>query len=268
MLLRHTAIGVISGWRGRSFQVAGMLALFMLVAALLAAAFSARQPQTVAMDVGLSGIRLGLTFLVLAWTLELIAKEIDRRTVFFVLAYPVPRWSYLLGRIFAIWLLALLAGIFLALLLYIIVQYASWGYQYPHSMNIGWSYIVTIALYWIDVVLISCFAVAVATIATSTLMPMLMGIMFAAASRMIGPVLDYLRSGAGGDDQLVRGFSPVLSKLYYFVPDLDRLDVRYWVLYGNLPDVTATLLSLGVVAIYSMLLLLCAIYAFNRRQFV
>ena len=51
--------------------------------AYLAAEFSGRQPGTVALDVGLSAIRIIGLLLVLFWCQEMVGKEIERRTVFF-----------------------------------------------------------------------------------------------------------------------------------------------------------------------------------------
>jgi hypothetical protein len=47
--------------------------------AYLSGYFSPRQPQTVALDVGFSGIRFSLVLLNLFWVQELVAREIDRR---------------------------------------------------------------------------------------------------------------------------------------------------------------------------------------------
>ena len=49
-----------AGLRGRSIHAVFIVALLMVAIAYLAAAFSPRQPQTVALDVGFSGMRISL----------------------------------------------------------------------------------------------------------------------------------------------------------------------------------------------------------------
>jgi Cu-processing system permease protein len=83
--------GLRSGLRGRSFQAVFILGVLLIGIAYLSGFFSPRQPQTVALDVGFSGIRFSLVLLNLFWVQELVAREIDRRVILFSLAYPVSR---------------------------------------------------------------------------------------------------------------------------------------------------------------------------------
>ena len=89
---------VLSGLRSHSFQLLVVLSLLIIGVAWLAANFSARHPATLALDVGISGMRAILVFMSLFWVQELIGRDIERKTVMFALSYPVPRSHYLLGR--------------------------------------------------------------------------------------------------------------------------------------------------------------------------
>nr|WP_256206561.1 ABC transporter permease subunit [Pseudomonas sp. BAY1663] len=98
--------------------------LFLTV--LLSAQFSGRQPATVALDIGLSVIRLLLPLVLILMVQELVSREFDRRYFLNTLTYPCPRHSLLLGRFIAIatlilGLLLLLAGA-LAVLVWLIDQ--------------------------------------------------------------------------------------------------------------------------------------------------
>lgn len=74
----------MEGWcAGRSIQVIAAIGLFLMGVAYLSASFSPRQPQTVALDVGFSFLRIVLVLLGLFWVQELIAREVERRTVIF-----------------------------------------------------------------------------------------------------------------------------------------------------------------------------------------
>ena len=78
--------GLLSGLRGRSFQAVFALGLALIGLAYLSGFLSPRQPQTVALDVGLSGLRFSLVLLNLFWVQDLVAREIDRRTIVVSLA--------------------------------------------------------------------------------------------------------------------------------------------------------------------------------------
>ena len=100
---------VLSGLRSRSIQLLFGLGLLTLGCAWLAANFSARNPTTLAMDVGLSALRFITILMTLFWVQDLLAKDIERKSVLFVLAYPRHRSSFVLGQFLGIAALAALA---------------------------------------------------------------------------------------------------------------------------------------------------------------
>lgn len=76
-----------AGLRSRSVQGVLVLGIVLMGVAYLSASFSPRQPRTVALDVGLSGLRVSLILFSLFWVQELVGREIERRSVLFALTY-------------------------------------------------------------------------------------------------------------------------------------------------------------------------------------
>jgi Flp pilus assembly protein protease CpaA len=68
-----------AGLRSRSIQGVLVLGILLMGVAYLSASFSPRQPQTVALDVGLSGLRFSLVLFALFWIQELVGREIESR---------------------------------------------------------------------------------------------------------------------------------------------------------------------------------------------
>lgn len=266
-MLSHVVTAWKSGLRGRTFHAVFLFALLMLFVAWLAAAFSARQPQAVALDVGLSGIRVAMTFMVLIWVQELVAREIDRRTVFFVLAYPQARFQYLVGRYLGIVSLAWVALSLLAALLVGVIQLSAWGYKVPHGMLLGLPYWVTIAGFALDLTVVAAFTLMIATVSTSTIMPLAMGFAFAIAARMLGPALQFLASDASKEDKVLSQASTVIDWVKYIVPDLDRFDWRTWPLYGMHTESNLVWYAVLMATCFSVIALAIGSWAFNRRQF-
>ena len=67
--------------RSRAVLVSLILGALLVAAAWLAGQFSPRQPSTVALDVGLSLIRLVVPILALLQIQDLVAREVERRLV-------------------------------------------------------------------------------------------------------------------------------------------------------------------------------------------
>ncbi|WP_027468360.1 ABC transporter permease [Deefgea rivuli] len=256
-----------SGWRSRAFIAVSIIGLGLIACAWLAAAFSARQPQAVALDVGLSAIRISLTLLSLSWIQELVGREIEKRTVFFVLAYPQSRKVYVLGRYFGIMSMLGVALIFLAIVLVLVVKAANWGYIVPHQLQLGWPLIWTLLGILLDLSVVTAVAMSIALISTSAIMPLLCGIGFALSARMMGPILTYLSQGADGDTELANNFTPIINKIAWLIPDLDRLDIRSWPLYGIKPDFSIFLASNLSITSYTIVILAIGVFAFNKREF-
>ncbi|PKO83510.1 MAG: hypothetical protein CVU17_07920 [Betaproteobacteria bacterium HGW-Betaproteobacteria-11] len=255
-----------AGLRSRSVQFILIVGALLVGIAYLSASFSPRQPQTVALDVGLSGLRITLTLFSLFWVQELVAREIERRTVLLALTYPVARSRYIIGRYLGVLGLVALAAVLLGMLLWVVVLSLGKGYAQGFSVVLGFPYWGTVTGLWVDAAVVAAFALWVSTFATIPMLPLALGLAFAVGGKSLGAVAEYLAKGAEGDADLMR-LKPVIEAIQYILPDLSRLDWRNWPLYGLAPDGQAVGLGLLLAASYSALLLALAVMTFTRREF-
>lgn len=266
-MLQHFLVAWRSGLRSRSFQALFILGLLAMGGAYLAAEFSGRQPATVALDVGLSAIRAIGLLLVLFWAQELIAKDIERRTVFSALAYPVPRSSYLLGRYMGILGLLALALLLLAALLIATVYLVAGGYAQALPVSLGANILWTLAYSFLDLAVIAAFTTFVASFAATPLLPFALGLAFALAARSLGPALEFLSSGSSAAQDLSKHLQPSLDLIRWILPDLSRLDLRPLALYNQWPATDALLWPALMAIGYIGILLAIAVLIFQRREF-
>ncbi len=262
----------LSGWRsglrGHSFRGLGVLAVALLGFAYLAAGFSARQPMTVALDVGLSGLRFSLVLMALFWVQELIAREVDRRAINLSLAYPIDRASYVIGRFVAISGLLLAALLVLGTALWLATRVSSGGYQQAYQVDLGLPYWVALFGLWLDVLVVTAFAVMLASLSTVSILPLALGVAFAIAAKTLGSVIDFLFvRDAEGIDGLTERYNPIIDSIRWILPDLSRLDWRIWPMYGVSPGTSAMLWSALMAVAYCALMLSIAVLVFRRREF-
>lgn len=259
--------GCAAGYRARSFQAVLVLGLALVGVAYLAGYFSPRQPQTVALDVGLSGIRFTLILMSLVWVHDLIVREVDRKTILFSLAYPTHRHAFLLGRYGSVVALALVATAVLGLLLVLSVVFSGGGYDQQFPVRLGAELVATLGAIWLDACVIASVGVLVASFSTVTLLPLAVGFVVAVGGKALGPTIGYLARGADGDTALVATYSPILEIVRWVMPDLSLLDWRGWALYGVPPaeGVLGAAVSMAVAYIAAMLLLASSVFA--RREF-
>jgi ABC-type transport system involved in multi-copper enzyme maturation permease subunit len=255
-----------AGLRNRSIQGILILGALLVGVAYLSASFSPRQPRTVALDVGLSGLRVTLVLFALFWVQELVGREIERRTVLFSLTYPVARGNYVLGRYFGVVGLLALAALLLGMLLWLAVLTTGGDYEQGFVVAAGLPYWITVFGLWADAAVVAAFALWLSTFSTVPMLPLALGLAFAAGGKSLGAVAEYLAKGAEGDAELMR-FAPFINAIQWVLPDLSRLDWRAWPMYGLAPGGTAMSLGLVLAASYAMLLVVLAVISFSRREF-
>lgn len=255
-----------AGWRSRSVQGVLVFGVLLMGVAYLSAAFAPHAPKTVALDVGLSGIRFSLVLLALFWVQELVGREIDRRTVLFALTYPVARSQYIIGRYLGIAGLVALAAVLLGMALWVGIFYAGGKYEQAHAVTPGLPYWLTVFGLTVDALVVAAFALLMASLSTVPMLPLGLGLAFAIAGKSLGAVIDYLARGADGDVELMQ-MSPLINTIQWVLPDLSRLDWRAWPMYGVAPSPETLLWSLVLAASYTGILVSLAAMTFSRREF-
>lgn len=253
------------GLRSSGFKALAFVSLLVIGAAVLASSFSGRQPVTVGVDVGLSGIRFVSLLLALFWVQDLLAKDIERKTLYFMLAYPYSRAQFLLARFFALALLAVLPVVLLGGLLLLAI-YLMGDYQQLSPIAQDGRYALALLGIWLDLLVVIAFAVLICTISTTPFLPLLLGMAFALSARGLGPAFDYLRSEGLANPTQGRIIQGVLEYAYLVLPDLSRLDWRPYTLYGLPVDVSAVGLASLMGLAYVGVMLLAAVLLFQRRD--
>ncbi len=258
---------LLSGIRSHSFQLLFILSLLVIGLAWLAANFSARHPQTLALDVGLSGMRAILIFMALFWVQDLIGRDIERKTVMFALAYPVPRSHYLLGRFFGIAILSAGSVAIMGSLFWLTLHLHPADYQQLTPTDTGLAYWVTLAYLYLSILVIVAFSLLVATLSTTPMLPLLLGIGFAVVASSIGTTLDFLLYSELAEEAQRETLGSFLQAASWVIPDLGRLDIRDWTLYGARPGASQLLFPLIMAAGYMAIMLGLAVNRFQSREF-
>lgn len=226
----------LSGMRAHSVRWLLVMAGVVLAVAWLAANFSARQPATVALDVGLSGMRLVLMLMALFWVQELLGKDIERKSLYFVLAYPVSREAYVVSRFVAVAGLLALGVTILGAALGGVLHVLPTTYSQPTPITLGWAYVLVLLGLWLDLLVITAFALWLCTLSTTPFLPLILGCLFALAARSLGITLDFLLHSQNADPDQVRWLLPIIQAGKWLLPDLSRLDWRDLALYRLPPD--------------------------------
>lgn len=260
-------IGFRLALRARYLGLAGCSLLVLALSALLAAQFSGRQPATVALDIGLSVMRLLLPLVLVLMTQELVSREFDRRYFLNTLSYPHPRHSLLLGRFLAIAVLTLGLLLILAGALALLVGLVGLDYAQSTPVALGHPYLVTVGFIGLDLLVLTAIATLLAVVASTPSFVLIGTFGFMLVARSFGAIVELLTQNTGvvSDADSYRSSIGLLS---YLLPDLGALDVRMVALYGRMELLPADWPWLVLSNLVYIVGLLClAIWALNRKRF-
>lgn len=107
--------------RQKVFYVLLIFALALIGSSVFLARFSFQQEFQILKDISLGAMSIFSSLLAIVATARLIPQDIEDRTIYTILAKPVPRFEYLLGKLFGVLLLltislAIMATLFAAVL--------------------------------------------------------------------------------------------------------------------------------------------------------
>ena len=108
--------------RQKVFYVLLIFALVLIGSSVFMARFSFQQEFQILKDVSLGAMSIFSSLLAIVATARLIPQDIEDRTVYTILAKPVPRFEYLLGKLFGV-LLLLAISVAVMSALFVVVLY-------------------------------------------------------------------------------------------------------------------------------------------------
>ncbi len=207
----------------------------------------------VIMDVGMANIEVFGTLIAIFVGINLVHKEIDRRTIYTIITRPVERHHFILGKYLGlVGTLAVQVAIMSALFLFVV-------WLFPFGTEYLGALIPAIWLIFIQLMFIT--AVAVLFSAYST--PILAG-MFTLGFYLVGTSSWYLRTFLDENSSDFMRFS--VKFLSYTLPDFTFLNLKGEVVnkiaFSGEYVVTATAYGLS----YSLLALIIAILIFRKKD--
>ena len=253
--------------RHKMLPLAAFAVVITLLAAILAAEFGGRQPATVALDVGLSALKLVMPLFLVFLAQELFSKEFERKFYLVSLSYPVSRLHWFSGRFLALLVTTAVLMTAITLLLAITVEFLSQGYAQPTPVSLGAPLWLTTLFIGVDLVVLLALACFLAVIASTPSFVLIGTLGFMLIARSYSAVLALLASNAGLVDN-AEAYRSSLGLLGYLLPDLGTLDVRMMALYGQMSFLPSDWpFLLGSALLYAMGFLALSVWVLRHKQF-
>ena len=227
-----------------------------------------RDVGKVTVDMNLSALSVAGLLLVLFVGLNLIAKDIERKTIQSVLSKPITRYEYIFGKYLGIELFVFAALFLLFVVSCLNVYGLSIVYKgYFHGFT--WMNFFLAAFFvYLKISVLVAIVVFFGVIATSSFITLIFSFCTYIVAETIEDVVFYLHSSASsGEAILSDSVRRVIEVTSYVVPNFSVFDFKTEAAYG-LPIATTRLLdALGYGIVYASILLILAAFIFQRREF-
>jgi ABC-type transport system involved in multi-copper enzyme maturation permease subunit len=229
-------------------------ALLMMAAAVAVGQISIGIEQTVIVSLGLTAISvIGLLISVFIGV-ALVSKEMDKRTLYALLAKPVRRWEFLLGKFAGLVLTLAVNTAAMAVGLLLVMIYVK------HSLERS-DAVVLVAVYFILLKL--ALIVALALLFSCFTTPLL-AILFTVGFYIVGLYVQELRNLP------VEVMSPAMSAftkwLSYLLPNFENFNVMAVAAHGRAISGALILQNTLYTVVYCTIVLAAAAAVFSRRN--
>jgi len=227
-------------------------ALLLIAASVLLGNLTIAEQNKIMTDMGLAVINLVGVLLAIFVGIGLVSKELDRRTIYTIMARPLSRVQFILGKYVGL-TLTLMVNLSIMLVGFLA---ALWINRAP----IHAALLQAIGLVFIELLLVTALALMFSTFSSSTLSAMMTLGLY-----VIGHLTADLKGIAEKTNS--EGIKAVMTGLYYLCPNLEMLNMKGQAAAGLTVAPSYLLIASAYGLLYAALAITIACVIFQRRDF-
>lgn len=240
-------------------------AVLLIAASYLLSQLTAGQDIKVIKDLGLAAMSLFGLFIAVFIGIGLVSKEVEKRSIYALLAKPIRRQELIVGKYLGLVLTLLINLTVMAVAYYGVLGAVAWidgAWFRPHweAPAVDPALLKAIAMIFLQLAIITAIALLFSTF----------------SSPMLAAALTFGLYVVGHFNADLRNFENVLDMkpavylaraLYYLLPNLAALDIKSQVVHAVHVPVGYLLISTAYAVLYVSGLLAAATFIFMRRDF-
>ncbi|MGH7233510.1 MAG: ABC transporter permease [Nitrospiraceae bacterium] len=227
-------------------------ALLLIGASVVLGDLTIAEQKKIVTDMGLAATNLVGVIIAVFVGIGLVSKEIERRTIYTIMARPISRTQFVLGKYLGL-TLTLLVNLLTMLLVFLFTLWMS-------GAPIHVALLQAVELIFVELLVITALALFFSTFSSSTLSAiMTLGLY------LIGHLTTDLKGIAEkSQSETVKAATAVL---YYLSPNLEALNIKGQAAAGATVALSYQVAATAYGLLYAALLLTTACIIFQRRDF-
>ena len=240
-------------------------AILMIGASYVIGQLTAGQDVKIIKDLGLAATSVFGLFIAVFIGIGLVSKEVERRSIYALLAKPIHRHQLVIGKYCGLTLTLAVNVAVMAAALYLVLAFMAWGVSEDAAR--AWdapaldpALLKAVGLILVELMLVTAIALFFSTFSTP----------------MLSAALTFGLYVVGHFSSDLRNFHDVVDSpaavrlargLYWVLPNLAQFDVKSAVVHGQAVPLGYVAITMGYAAAYISLLLAISVFAFSRRDF-
>jgi ABC-type transport system involved in multi-copper enzyme maturation permease subunit len=229
-----------------------VFALLLIGASVLLADLSIMEHHRIITNMGLAAINLVGVMIAIFVGISLVNKEIERRTVYTIMARPISRAQFILGKYGG---LSVTLAVNVAIMLFVFLG-TLWAYRAP----IRFAFVQAVELIFVELLVVTAIALFFSTFSSSTLSAIL-----TIGLTVIGHLTADLKGLAEKSHH--ETLQTVVTALYYLCPNLEALNVKDLAATGAVIEPSYQAIATFYGVLYATLFLTGACVVFKQRNF-
>lgn len=254
------------GIKNRAILGIFIMAILMLSATVALTNLFMRDIVKVAADLSLATISFSGLLMTLFIGANLLAKDIDKRTIYMVISRPVSRTGYVAGKFLGFFLLVLAAVAFLGIISSLPVYLAGAGYPNPDSI-FKWSvYFVAVLFIAMKLALLASVIIFFSSLTSTSFITLILTIaayLIGSTNEVVKGILDAKLEGV----HISTTMAGLIKFVYYVFPNLSAFDLKIQAAHG-LPVPQGYLLWVFMYWLcYTAIMIASGALIMQRREF-
>jgi len=242
-----------------------LFALLLMASSYLIGQLTAGQDVKIIKDLGLSATSMFGLFIAVFIGIGLVSKEVERRSIYSLLAKPITRYQLVIGKYGGLILTLAVNIAIMGMALYAVLAYTAWGVT-PEARSV-WdapaldpALLKVVLLIFVELTLVTALALFFSTFSS----PML-----SAALTFGLYIVGHFSSDLRNFQQVVDSpaAARLASGLYWVLPNLAQFDIKSDVVHGVYVPVRYLAMTSAYAALYIVMLLAISALVFSRRDF-
>ena len=242
-----------------------LFAVLLIAASYLIGQLTAGQDVKIIKDLGLGATQVFGLFIAVFIGIGLVSKEVERRSIYSLLAKPVRRHELILGKYAGLVITLAVNIAVMAVAMYAVLGYMAWVES--EEFRQSWeapatdpAMLLAIFLIFAQMMLVTAIALFFSTFSSPILSAVLTFGLF---------VVGHFNADLKNFENVVdsRAAAYVARALYYLLPNLEPFDIKAEVVHAQPVSLGYVALTTGYGVLYIGALLLASMFIFSRRDF-